>query len=136
MIHINTLRIGDLIVRTKGPFSAHYLVYVGIINGVKMVAENQFGKGVQYTTLKNALAGNPIKRIEPFEGSETERSKVIPKINRLIGKTYDLIAFNCEHFARGISKGKIESKQVRIVGTISILIVLAFALILINNRNN
>lgn len=129
---LNTLKIGDLIVRQKGPFSTHYLVYVGIHNGVKMVAENQVGSGVRYATLEEALAGNIIKRFEAFGGKEHERCMVIPRIEQMLGTAYDLVAFNCEHFARFISNGKIESRQVK---TVSNLFILAgSAMMLFKNR--
>src|SRR5688572_609041 len=101
-MNLNTLRTGDLIVRQKGPFSTHFLVYIGIQNGVHVVAENQTGVGVRFTTLKEALAGNVIKRFEPFGGTETQRKLVVIKVNEILGKAYDLIVFNCEHFARWI----------------------------------
>ena len=112
-MNINTLKIGDLIVRQKGPFSTHFMVYVGIRHGVQMVAENQSGVGVRFISLANALAHNAIMRFEKFGGTEAQRSLVIPRINQLLGKSYDLVVFNCEHFARWIASGKIESKQVK-----------------------
>ncbi len=118
---IDTLKIGDLIVRQKGPFSTHYLVYVGRHNGIQMVAENQTGVGVRFISLSTALAGNVIKRFEPFGGLEHERDLVIPKINQLIGQAYNLVVFNCEHFARWIAHGKLESKQVKMVSNIAII---------------
>jgi hypothetical protein len=118
---ISTLKIGDLIVRQKGLFSTHFMVYVGIHNGVRMVAENQSGIGVRFTSLANALAGNVIKRFEKFGGTDSQRNLVIPKIKNLLGTSYDLVVFNCEHFARWISTGKIESKQVKLASNIAIV---------------
>ncbi len=120
-MNINTLRTGDLIVRQKGPFSTHYVVYIGLHNGAKMVAENQSGHGVRYTKLDDALDGNPIKRFERFGGQESERALVVPRINKLLGTDYNLIAFNCEHFARWIANGKPESKQVKVASNIAIV---------------
>lgn len=117
---INTLKTGDLIVRQKGPFSTHYIVWIGWQNGIQLVAENQSGIGVRYTSLQEALAGNSIKRFEKFGGTEVQRQLVVPKIKNLLGKSYDLMVFNCEHFARWIATGKIESKQVRTASTIAI----------------
>ncbi len=120
-MNISTLKIGDLIVRQKGPFSTHFMVYIGMQNGVQMVAENQSGLGVRFTSLANALAGNVIKRFEKFGGTESQRSWVIPKIQNLLGKNYDLVVFNCEHFARWVSTGKVESKQVKVASNLAIL---------------
>lgn len=117
---MNTLKTGDLIVRQKGPFSTHYIVWIGWQNGVQVVAENQSGVGVRYTTLKEAMAGNSVKRLEKFGGTESQRHLVVSKVNSLLKKPYDLIAFNCEHFARWIATGKIESKQVRKVSNMAL----------------
>lgn len=105
--------MGDLIVRTKGVVSTHYMVYLGFIGNIEMVAENQVGCGVRIVSLMDALANNSIKRIERFTGNHAQRSQVLSKVKQYIGKAYDLIMFNCEHFARMISNGKIESKQVQ-----------------------
>jgi hypothetical protein len=118
-MNISTLKTGDLIVRQKGPFSTHFLVYIGWYDGTELVAENQVGAGVRYTSLTEALAGNYVKRLEQFGGTEQQRNLVIPKINSLIGKGYDLVAFNCEHFARWIANGKPESKQVKVASNLS-----------------
>lgn len=117
----NALKIGDLIVRKKGPFSTHFMVYVGMQHGVQMVAENQSGVGVRFTSLANALAGNAIMRFEKFGGTEAQRNLVIPRIKQLLGKSYDLVVFNCEHFARWIATGNIESKQVKIGSNVALI---------------
>jgi hypothetical protein len=120
IMNIHSLKIGDLIVRQKGPFSTHFIVYVGIHNGIQMVAENQNGIGVRFISLTDALAGNVIKRFENFGGTEEQRALVIPRIKELLGTSYNLVVFNCEHFARWISNGKIESKQVKIASNIAL----------------
>jgi len=96
------------------------MVYIGWQNGIQVVAENQIGIGVRYTNLTEALAGNSIKRFEKFGGTEAQRQSVISRINAKLGKAYDLVVFNCEHFAREVSTGKIESKQVRTASTLAI----------------
>jgi hypothetical protein len=35
IMNINSLKIGDLIVRQKGPFSTHFIVYVGILERIR-----------------------------------------------------------------------------------------------------
>jgi hypothetical protein len=119
-MNLLTIRIGDLIIRKKGPFSTHYMVYIGWHNGIELVAENQIGVGVRYVSLQEALAGNSIKRFEKFGGTEAQRQTVISRINAMLGKAYDLMVFNCEHFARWIANGKTESKQVKTASTLAI----------------
>lgn len=120
-MNFNSLQTGDLIVRQKGPFSTHYIVWIGYENGVAIVADNQVGHGVRFTTLEKALNGKPILRVEKFGGKETQRYQVVPLINKMAGKKYNLAVFNCEHFARLISTGKAESKQVQVVSWLMII---------------
>jgi hypothetical protein len=120
-MNISHLKIGDLIVRAKGIFSTHYIVYIGIENGNIFVAENQNGFGVRYVTLNEALKGNAILRFEKFGGTEYDRQFVVTKINGMLGKAYDLVAFNCEHFARMISHGKPKSVQVETTSNLAII---------------
>jgi hypothetical protein len=121
-MNLSNLKIGDLIIREKGPFSTHFMVYIGMENGNHIVAENQNGFGVRYVNLVEGLNDNSIKRFEKFGGTENERDFVIPRINNLLGKDYDLIAFNCEHFARLISNGKTESRQVKLTNNLTMLV--------------
>jgi hypothetical protein len=117
---INTLRTGDLIVREKGPLSTHYMVWIGWHNGAYRVAENQVGHGVRFTTFTQAMDGNSIIRFEKFGGTEAQRQQVVPRIQQFLGRGYDLVVFNCEHFARWISTGKMSSSQVTAASNILI----------------
>lgn len=120
-MNLSHLKTGDLIVRAKGIFSTHYMVYIENQGGNIIVAENQNGYGVRYISLAEALKGNVIVRTEKFGGAEFERNIVVTKINSILGKSYDLVAFNCEHFARMISQGKPKSKQVETTSHIAML---------------
>lgn len=108
------LQIGDRLIRDKFIFSKHHVIYAGINNGVPIVAENQMNKGVIYSSLDSALLENPnnLVRVEKFTGTDFQRRQVIPRINELLGTKYDLINFNCEHFAELIQHGNRRSKQV------------------------
>lgn len=120
-MNLSHLKTGDLIVRAKGIFSTHYMIYIENRGGNIIVAENQNGFGVRYITLAEALKGNVIVRFEKFGGADYERNTVVSKINTILGKSYDLVAFNCEHFARMISHGKPKSKQVETTSHVAIL---------------
>ena len=135
MLTLDTLKTGDLIVRKKGRFSAHYLVFLFMQNGEHIVAENQNGHGVRYTTLSRALRGKPIKRFERFGGTEAQRKLVIPRIDQMLGHAYDLVVFNCEHFARGIAHGKIESWQVKKTSTIALITGTGLAVYALSKRS-
>ncbi|HZE84440.1 MAG TPA: lecithin retinol acyltransferase family protein [Puia sp.] len=107
------LQTGDRLIRQKGPFSSHHVIFVQTSNG-PLVAENQAGKGVQYVTLEDFLrnAGTGTIQIQKFSGTEADRQAVISRINALIGTSYNLVNFNCEHFAELIQTGVAVSKQV------------------------
>jgi hypothetical protein len=113
-LHGHTLDLGTRLVRTKkGIFSRHHVVYVGYINGIPMVVENQQGKNIQYIPLSQFLNEGILERVESFQGSEYQRNRIIPRINECLGRSYSLILFNCEHFATFILTGQKESRQVQ-----------------------
>jgi hypothetical protein len=135
MLTLDTLKTGDLIVRKKGRFSAHYLVFLFMQNGEHIVAENQNGHGVRYNTLSRALRGKPIKRFERFGGTEAQRKQVIPRIERMLGQAYDLVVFNCEHFARWVAHGRIESRQVRKTSNLALAVGTGLAVYALSKRS-
>lgn len=110
----HNLQIGDRLIRTKGVVSTHHGIYVGVHNGIALVAENQVGHGVRYITLAEFLLYNAsnLKEIRRYKGSETWRRGIIEYINSILGWKYDLINFNCEHFAELIQNGVPKSSQV------------------------
>jgi hypothetical protein len=110
----NNLRTGDRLITEKGPLSRHHAIFVQIPGGVPLVAENQAGKGVQYITLEEFLLRTRQGKIwiQKFEGTETDRGNIIPQIDALIGTAYNLVNFNCEHFANLIQKKVSISQQV------------------------
>lgn len=119
--------------REKGPLSSHYIVYIGWRNGAHVVAENQAGIGVRIVALEEALAGRRIIRFEKFGGTDSQRNLVLPRIQQMLGKSYDLVVFNCEHFARWIAAGRPSSNQ---VVTVSNLLMVSGALMAAARRNS
>lgn len=130
------LNIGDIIVRQKGIWSTHYMVYVGVQNGIRTVAENQDKFGVRFISLEQALKNKSVLQIEKFNGTEQERLMVIPKAMQLLGKAYDLVSFNYEHFARLITQGKIKSRQVDLVSSLALLVGVSFSLGSLTSKKN
>lgn len=116
------INIGDRLVRGKGILSKHHGIYVGYERGLHWVAENQAGVGVRVITYEDFLNGNPLHRVEPFYGNH---QILLSNIQNLIGKPYDLLTYNCEHFVHEAYTGVPESKQIN-----NILGGLAFAAIL------
>jgi hypothetical protein len=111
LVNSNNLQIGDRLVRGKGVFTKHHGVYAGIHDGIALAAECQVNIGVHYVPLTEYLkwdAAN-LLRIERFYG---DRSQITARINAVVGTPYDLLKFNCEHFAEYIHTGAVRSKQV------------------------
>lgn len=79
------LACGDRIIRSKSIFPEHRAIYVGVHQGIPLVAENPMGNGVQYIPLDEFLLWGvaTIDRIERFVGTEEERREVIPRLNKL-----------------------------------------------------
>lgn len=111
LVRWNDLQIGDRLVCGKGIFTKHHGIYAGTHNGIAWVAECQLNIGVRYIQLSEYLKWNAanLHRIERFSGN---RSQIISRINSVIGTPYNLLQFNCEHFAEYIQTGIVRSKQV------------------------
>jgi hypothetical protein len=114
LIQQNNLRTGDRLITEKGPLSRHHAIFVQVPGDVPVVAENQAGKGVQYITLEEFLlrTGPGKIWIQKLGGAETDRDSIVLRINALVGTPYNLVNFNCEHFANLIQTGAAVSKQV------------------------
>lgn len=80
----------------------NYIIENSLESGVQIIGERTFFEGIK-----------SIKSIERFIGSEAERRKQIKHAINLIGKKYDLLKYNCEHFANDVQKKRIVSKQVK-----------------------
>ena len=119
------LQIGDRIVRGKSFAAKHHGIYVGLRNGKVMVAENQSGLGVRYVKLSDFLMNDytNLARIESFPGTEAQRDEVISMVESCVGKTYNFIRFNCEHFAHLVQYGQARSSQAQNVWTVILFIV-------------
>lgn len=113
-IRKNNLQTGDRLVVLKAPGINHHGIFVNDGMGRGLVAENRPQMGVQYSTSRDFLHRAIGARIDiqAFAGSEADRAKIIPRIDALLGTGYDLLRFNCEHFANEIQQGKATSYQI------------------------
>jgi hypothetical protein len=94
----------------------HHAIYLGKDdNSIDWIAENKIGKGVQIVTASNFFKDViEITRIEPFRGTKAEREKAVVDALALQGRDYDLLQFNCEHYANAVQHKKLISNQVNI----------------------
>ena len=56
--------------------------------------------------------GYHLTRIEPFTGNNFQRRLAVNRAIKLIDIQYNLVNFNCEHYANAVQYNKPYSKQV------------------------
>ncbi|HRN48398.1 lecithin retinol acyltransferase family protein [Agriterribacter sp.] len=131
VFNLNNLRPGDRLVLPKSEWDLiqHHVIYIGTdANGNRSYIENFAGKGVQLVNEKRLFRdGHYVTRIEPFVGDIFQRNEAIKRAMQLIGKPYDLVNFNCEHYANTVQHNKSYSKQVNI-GLVAGLIALVLSI--------
>jgi uncharacterized protein YycO len=107
----------DRIIIPKSEFRLvqHHAIYLGKdYSGQDLIIENKMGVGVRIITgvefFKDSIG---ITRIERFKGNNHQRKLAVQAALKKISLPYNLINYNCEHFANEIQYGKIKSEQVR-----------------------
>ena len=105
----------------------HFAIYLGKDkSGIEWITENHKFTNVQIIPASQYFASmKKIDRIEKFKGSNAERILAVKRALQLAGKSYDLVNYNCEHFANEVLTGQVESRQIRNVfaGLISIFLI-------------
>jgi hypothetical protein len=98
------------------------VIHFSPAKGAEISAENAY---IRETTLAEFLKGDELhidRTICALFPPEEIVRRARRFVNELLGK-YDLLSFNCEHFARWCATGEPESKQVKtglaIAGTIA-----------------
>jgi hypothetical protein len=106
---------GDRLISPKQDLSfiKHHAIFVGDIDGVPQVVENQINVGVRLVPLDRFWAEHPECIIENFRGQPHERDEIVRKSLNNLGRTYKLLDYNCESFANEVQHGKSVSKQVQ-----------------------
>ena len=116
---------GDLC-SVKGRGVRHYGICVAKdAAGRRRFIHNTPGNGVEEVTEQVFAQGKPI-RVEqrPAPG---DQARVIARARALVGRTYDLVSFNCEHAANLAASGEASSVQVQramlgLVGVVGLLL--------------
>jgi hypothetical protein len=92
----------------------HHAIYLGQnYEGQHLIAENKIGFGVRLVTADDFFKDViEITRIERFKGSNYERKLAVQKALSKCDILYDLINYNCQHFANEVQYGKVESEHV------------------------
>lgn len=114
--NLKNLKPGDRLVLPKSDlgFVQHHAIYIGNdAYGKRLYIENYIGKGVQIVSEQHLFRdGYHLTRIEPYLGNNFQRRLAVNRAIELIGTQYDLVNFNCEHYANAVQYNKPFSKQV------------------------
>lgn len=91
----------------------HHGVYLGVDNaGTEWVAENHKFVGVRLVRAQDYFRPSKKYLVVPFKGGHTAREAAVKRALAKLGAPYNLINFNCEHYASYVQTGRAESKQV------------------------
>ena len=121
----NHLKTGDRLIRAKGKtIIRHHVIYMGYFQEGHLVAENQERYGVRYIPLNQFLEEGTLTKVEYNHFDENVQVNIIDRVNQRIGKAYDLLNYNCEHFVNDVLKGVAESKQIKAAFAIGVGIAL------------
>lgn len=117
---------GDVLVRNKSALGV--VEHLGLFVGNGRVIDNHPSRGVSLISVESFLNGEPLLRIDSYQGSYHSRSLVIQKAYSMLGMKYHLTEFNCEHFVNiAIGAGR-KSPQVAVAGRILVLGALVWGL--------
>ena len=104
----------------------HHAVYLGTGEyGVEWISENDAEKGVRLVTAQDYFSRIRSFRINAFKGTEQQRDAAVLRAYGELGKPYDLVRHNCEHYASFVQTGIATSKQLALVvfGLTTLLII-------------
>lgn len=114
--YLETLQPADRLVIPKSGLNMvqRHAIYLGKDNiGNRMYIENAIGRGVQVVNESYLFRGGyTLTRVERFTGNQHQRNAAVQFAMQLQGKQYDLLNFNCEHYANTVQHRKTYSKQV------------------------
>ncbi len=120
---------GDEIIVPKSNINIiqHHALYLGFDeNGTDWIIHNTAGVGVSLMTADEFFRIRPhINGIRKFYGSYEERKLLVQRALSMIGKPYNFINYNCQHFTSDIKTGKGVSRQVEnaVVGGVLLLFI-------------
>src|SRR5262245_26765091 len=108
------LQLGDKILVVGAPNFGHVGIVIDLpLFGSAVVAHNQKGRGVEFVSLEEFAAGRAVKVISRVTGGPQVRREMVTRARSLAGCAYDLVTFNCEHYANYVQTGVASSPQVQ-----------------------
>src|SRR5262245_34720371 len=107
------LQVGDKLGVPGFPGTRHYGIYVGTTQGfLRGVVHNAKGLGVVLTELDAFTVGQAVAVETRVVGGWPAQRLVAERALSLVGRSYDLVNFNCEHAATWAQSGRATSPQV------------------------
>jgi len=108
------LATGDKLQR-PGPLGTwHVGIYIGRdYFGRDWVIHNDKGGVVKEDVLSTFAAGFPVSLVQRVASTWGEQQQIVARAHSLLGQKFDLLDFNCEHFANYAQTGVAHSPQLR-----------------------
>lgn len=126
------LKPGDQIVEIITPLgiAKHFAIYLGWDNtGTEWIIENKKFDAVRLIKAADySKTVLQVSRIQKFSGNNIARKLAVQNALKKIGKPYDLINYNCEHFVTEAITGKKKSRQVENAAIIVLAILFCVAI--------
>jgi len=93
----------------------HHGIYIGHDEfGQHWFAENHHLSGVRLVPAEQFLRGiSEVTRVQRFIGCEQQRRNAVNFAMSMVGRPYDLLTYNCEHYSNQVQHGKPDSDQVK-----------------------
>lgn len=120
--------------------SKHHSIYLGVDRlGNEWVAENYKFKGVRLINANEFFRLGKSYSFQQFVGTDSERKEAVQRALKILGKPYDLINYNCEHYASYVQTGKSKSRQVEnvkdFIGGVALVVCLFIGVAALTNEN-
>jgi hypothetical protein len=107
------IHVGDKLRIPGFPGTLHYGIFVGSTRGFfRGVVHNAKGLGVVLSEFDEFATGHPVVIETRVTGGWWAQRQVAHRALSLIGRSYDLVNFNCEHAATWAQSGEAKSPQV------------------------
>ena len=108
--------------------SKHHSIYLGMDQtGTEWIAENHYTSGVRLVNAADFFGRNKDVSVFSFAGTNYQRQVAVKRALSKLGQPYDLISFNCEHYAEYVQRGAPYSEQVAVVrGLIAMALIIMF----------
>lgn len=87
--------------------SKHSSIYLGIDErGNEWIAENHKSVGVRLIRAEAFFQNKSEVTVERFNGKYNDRIVAVQRALSSLGKPYDIISYNCEHYVSSVQNGK------------------------------